>query len=322
MEKTNIIPQAINKADIRGTVKSVTAKFIREAKVPKEDKIADGDLTDEQIRAISLEVDIETEKNNFIPVKIWTNRLKKDKTENGFYQGIKTLAKELKQGEKVEIINKGNFVTGSLNVNEYIDKKTGRLNSNLQIRSSSLNRYDERKGDFEVLNDCKIQGYIKSITEEFDKVKQEPSGNKIITLISPAYKGIATEIEILVDNPDFVNEIESIYHVGDTATFICEFVNLVIVEEIETTMALGGVRIEKEETYIRALRLVAGEAPLVEGDPNAYTPEIIEMSLKERENHLEEMKRKNEEKEKQNKPSSGGGFAIGGVTEDSDDIPF
>lgn len=271
---------------------------------------------------ISLIVDLEVEvsENNVVPVNFFVSEKKKNGEENGLFKGVKTIADEYEEGDIVVIESDVKFASGSLVLNEFYTE-SGTYVGRPQIKAISAHR--ERKGEEEIpfKAECQIEGYITYIDKEIEN--EEETGSLIIKIVSPAFAGRLGVFDLKVDNPDFIPAVEKLYSEGDTVEFIVQFKNEVIVDIVETEMAIGEDYKQAVTSYDNGLIVTQAGYPRTDG--LEYTEEQINKAMAERDNFLAEMKKKAMEPKK--KDSAGGAFgqeagAKSNALGIEDDIPF
>ncbi len=237
---------------------------------------------------ISGSVTIKTSDVNFVRFNVNISSLKKDKTPNGFYSGIKTVMNEFKsiaevgeeQADRVR-------VDSNDGINPYFSVKSNR--TVLNFKSNVFNRVS--------MEDCAPQAlfsveiYIRNIVPEMDK-NNMPTNRTLVYGWLPTYNGIE-EITLVADQ-DIGNALQSSYAAGQTVKFLGDIVNNRIEKVIEIPVAIGKPRIEKKVEYKNDM-LITGVTPPYEEGVTVFPPyskDAIDKAVQERSNKIAEKQAK------------------------------
>lgn len=319
---TNTIRKSGNEVSILGEVLSITPQEIKTKSNPP--KIG---------RKLAVEID--TGNDNIITAEMFSMELKSDGNPNDFYKGLLTVEEEYKGrndegnndgGTIVAIKSNSRYSGATLGLNEYVGKD-GKLKSFFKVdvanmsRAKDSDKVDENGKAIPYGTKFSLEGRIVSLKPEI--VATEETGVLLIELATYNYKGELLPFELRVENPQYVEAIQSMYSVGQTAIFHGEIVVQTKKEVIEKEVAFGEPEVEVIESFKSGLVVSGGGVPIDEGEVNSYTKEVYDISLGEREKKIEALFNKS----KESKPKQGvfGESNLNPTSYgkgDMDDIPF
>lgn len=230
-----------------------------------------------------------------VPVKMFSMKLKKDKTENAIYANIIKLKEDLVSlaaAENPADASRVSITSGKLKENSYVDKTTGALRTTFQIETNFVKkgRADETdKATFE------LTGVVCAINREVDREEQE-TGRLRVNLVVVGYNGVANVLEFFVESPKAVEWIESKWQDGDTVR-VAGYINMSY-KRIEYTEDLGfGEPIKKFRTESKRELIIQSGTPTGLDEEQSYDKDDIKNALGERkavrDKKLEESKNKN-----------------------------
>jgi len=241
------------------------------------------------------EVVISTSSNSEHKVRIFANKLTKEKKDNPIYKGLVTVMDEymsiadvLKLGQSADTATKVRITKGRLGLNEYYTPAE-ELKSFPAVSTNFLNRVDETKG-YNPKAEFTLEMFFKSMKKEVKN--SEETGRVIVEGIIPMYGGAVAPITFIVADSDTVDYLETNYEVGKTGKVWGEIINTV-----ETTVKIEkGFGKAKEKTItntLHELTLTGGEEEQYdEEDEKSYSVDIIKKAMAERDIYLDELKKK------------------------------
>jgi len=258
------------------------------------------------------EVVITTGKNAEHRIRIYANKLTKEKKDNPVYKGLVTVMEEyvsiadaLKNGQTEDQATKVRITKGKLSLNEYYTP-TGELRSFPAVNTNFLNRVDETKG-YNPKAEFTVEMFFKAIKKEVKD--NEETGRVIVDGIIPMYGGAVIPISFVVVDEDTINYLETNYEIGKTGKIWGEIINTVeITKQIEKGF---GKSKEKIITNILHELIITGgeEEQYDEDDEKSYSVDLIKKALTERDIYLDELKNKIKKDDK--KSSSSGNKSFG-----------
>lgn len=304
---TATLRQADNKIEVEGLLLEVDSR---------EGKTADGR------EFMSARLTIETvEDSEQHQVEMFSMKLKKDGTENGIYNSLKTVAEEYKSVKDVgrEEADKVRTTTGEIRLNDYVNDRG--LQSFPQISATFINRVEAGQ-EFNPHAKFETEVVVDRVVEEMDK-DQEETGRAILHGYIPLYGGRVIPFEFKVGE-DGTGYVMDNYEKGDTVFVYGEIINQTekVVTKVES--AFGADKENVKYYTIREFVITGGTEPYEEENANTYNLDSIAKALNEREAYLEELK-KNHESNKDKKSGRRGGFDTApkkNRTVEKDDLPF
>lgn len=225
---------------------------------------------------------------NIIPVRMFSMRLKKDKTPNAVYDGIVRMKETFTSAaaaESPEQVSRVAITSGQLQENIWIDKTTNNPRSSFQISSNFINkanRDDVEKATFE------LSGVIGDMKDELDKDGEE-TGRLIIKFLVVGYLGKVDMIELIAEKPEAVNHIKNNWEKGDTVT-LAGIVNMTY--EVKTWMEEQGFGepIERRKTVSKKELIITSGSPSGLDEDYSYDNDAIKIALEERAGRIEKLK--------------------------------
>lgn len=244
---------------------------------------------------------VKIDETNQIVLNVYVGKYTKDGSENRAYAGMETVMREYQSIAEVgeENATKIRCNKGQLQPNTYIDR-TGDVKTSVRYSASFVKRVEKRdKNPYEPKAKFEVEGYIAGVVPEMKN--GEETGRSITKLWVPTYSGIEPMDLIIPEN--LVDTFDSTYELGQTANFIGDLKNNVIVKEQVVQMAFGGEDVKKSYDYVDERVVVKGGYPYE--DNLAYDPEAIKVALANRQAELEEKKKKAaEDRQKANKTTA------------------
>ena len=225
---------------------------------------------------------------NIIPVRMFSMRLKKDKTPNAVYDGIVRMKETFTSAaaaESPEQVSRVAITSGQLQENIWIDKTTNNPRSSFQISSNFINkanRDEVEKATFE------LSGVIGDMKDELDKDGEE-TGRLIIKFLVVVYLGKVDMIELIAEKPEAVNHIKNNWEKGDTVT-LAGIVNMTY--EVKTWMEEQGfgAPIERRKTVSKKELIITSGSPSGLDEDYSYDNDAIKIALEERAGRIEKLK--------------------------------
>lgn len=241
------------------------------------------------------EVVIATDDKSEHRVRIYANKLTKEKKDSTVYKGLVTVNEEyvsvadaLKNGLTVDAATKVRITKGKLGLNEYYTP-TGELRSFPQVSTNFINRVDETKG-YNPRAEFSVEMFFKSIKRE---VKNgEETGRLLVEGIIPMYGGAVVPITFVVDDADAVDYLETNYEVGKTGKIWGELINTVEITKKEEK-GFGKTKEKVITNVLHELVITGGEEEQYdEDDEKSYSVDIIKKAMVERDIYLDDLKKK------------------------------
>jgi hypothetical protein len=287
MTTQNTLREAENKVVIEGTLLEVRHQ---------EWKSKEG---------LNIELDIEVAENEVHTIHGMTRYKKKDGTDNAIAKGYQTIINEYlsvakhgrDQADKVRVTQ------GKIGVNEYYGQD-GMLKSFPQITSNFINRIGA--GDeFNPRAEFEVEIFVKSVAPEIKN--DDETGRVKVSAIIPVFGGKVIPFEFMV-NQDGAEFVSDNYEIGSTAKVFGDIVNFKEVKEVEVPVAFGKPQKKTTSKTIREYLITGGNDPYEEENVNAYTVEVIQQAMVERETYLAELKNQGKGSKQEEKK---GGFGSG-----------
>jgi hypothetical protein len=288
------IREAVNEIFIEGTLKE---KTLETTTIDTKDGKSD---------VIRGELVISTSADSEHRVRVFANKLTKEKKENSVYKGLVTVMNEyvsvaeaLKNGMSASDATNVRITKGKMGLNEYYTPN-GELRSYVVFNTNFVNRV---QGEVTPKAIFTIEMFFKSIIPEVKD--SEETGRTIIEGIIPLFEGVIP-ITFVANEGEVSDYIAQNYEVGKTGKVWGDIVNKVV-KEVQVERGFGKER-EKTVTHItNELVITGGESEQYDEDDTtkSYTKEQIKAALNEREATLEEKKKNS---------SSGGSPKPNGMT--------
>lgn len=240
---------------------------------------------------------IQTSETNVLTFRVYTPKLKKDKTPNKIYDGIATVMNEYKSIAKdgKENADRIRITAGQMNPNTYF--VNGQELYNIQYRSSFFNRVAPGKeGDLKA--EAIIELFVKAIVPEMNK-EGEPTGRVIVKglmpLVSSDKNNVIEPVDLIAPAEDGIAEAiedSDVVTPGKTVTFYANIINNVRTYDVEVPVLIGKPRIEKKTERKEELIITNVKCSYDPEDENskAFDPEVIRKAVTERETRLAEKK--------------------------------
>lgn len=225
---------------------------------------------------------------NIIPIRMFSMRLKKDKTPNAVYDGIVRMKETFTSAAAAENptqVSRVAITAGQLQENIWIDKTTNNPRSSFQISSNFINKAgkdDNEKATFE------LSGVIGDMRDEVDKDGEE-TGRLIIKFLVVGYLGKVDMIELIAEKPEAVNHIKNNWEKGDTVT-LAGVINMTY--EVKTWMEEQGFGepIERRKTVSKKELIITSGSPSGLDEDFSYDSDAIKIALEERAGRIEKLK--------------------------------
>ena len=265
----------------------------------------------QRVDQIKGTISVRTGENEVHQVRLESNLLKADGTENGLAKGYMTVrdeyvsvadvAEAAKNG--VNLVADVISVNGSLLTNEYYGQD-GTLKQYQQIKGRFVNRLKE--------TDDKTPRANFEVDIFFDKARPEiknddETGRAIVEAWIPTYSSIFPyKFSVVEEGSDFfLNELQR----GQTLTVFGNMLN-VRHENIKLVEAAFGDPIEeKTVTYVSESLINNAKMPFDEDSPRTFNPELVKERMTVREVKLENQKAKKQGggQSSNNQPNAFGG---------------
>ena len=217
---------------------------------------------------------------NDIPVRMFSMRLKKDKTPNSVYDGIVKMKNDftsLAAAEDPASASKVLITSGQIQESNWLDKQTGAPRSGFQISSNFMkkaNADDEQTATFE------LSGVIGNISQETNKDGEE-TGRLLVKFIVIGYLGKAEVVTLIAENPVAVNHIRSNWEKGDTVS-LTGVINMTYkVVHWEEEQGFGAPK-KRSRTESRRELIITGGSPCGLDEELSYDSDSIKLALDER----------------------------------------
>lgn len=271
--------------------------------------------------SISGEIDVEIEDGEVHTINLFSNKLKKDGTENGNYKGLKTIMDEYKSVADVgkEEADKVRITDGKIGLNEYFSQN-GELKSYPKISTNFVNRVKASE-NFTPKAEFKTEVFVKSVLPE--EKNHEETGRVVLKGYIPLYGGKLIPFSFVVTNKEAIDYVEENYEPGTTVKINGEIINKVEIKKTVEAVAFGKPQESITRKTTREYVISGGSDPYEEENKDAYSMETIKKALTEREIHLEELKnKKNEPKQEEKKKGFDTKSQKEKVKFDMDKLPF
>lgn len=303
------IREAINEVFIEGVLKE---KALELATIDTEQGKADvirGDLV------------IATDENSEHRVRVFANKLTKEKKENSVYKGLVTvmneyvsIAEALKNGGTAEDASKVRVSKGKLGLNEYY-APNGELKSFPTIQTNFVNRVDK---NYSPKAEFTLEAYFEGMKPEMKD--EEETGRLVVNVIVPLYGGKVIPLTLIAADEDVAQYLYTNYETKKTSKIWGELVNTVEVTRTEEK----GFGKSKEKVITRTLHellITGGEEDMYDDeDEKSYSTDLIKKAMAERDIQLDKMLQ--DSKKDGNKSSSNGKSGFGKGTEKKKELNF
>lgn len=277
-KNTTELREAINEVVIEGKLRE---KNIEEATI---------DTKDGKAEVIRGEIIVATGENAEHRIRVFANKLTKDKKENSVYKGLHTvmedyvsIAEALKSGLTEDEATKVRITKGKLGLNEFYTP-TGELRSFPVISTNFINRV---QGEFNPRAEFSLELFFESLSHEI--VNEEETGRLVVKGIVPIYGGKVIPLTLYAPKGEIADYLDSTYEVNRTGKVWGEVINEV---EITKTIEKGfGKAKEKIISNIKHELLITGgdEEQYDEENTNSYSVEVIRKALADRDIYLDSL---------------------------------
>lgn len=248
--------------------------------------------------AITGEIDIKTGDNSIHTVRVFSYKFTKPKDgqaakESSIFKALETVMNEYKtiavDGE--EAADKVKISGASFGVNDYYGqdrelRSITQLSTNFINRLKSTDAYNPR-AEFE------IEVYIEAIIDETDKEGVE-TGRLKIKGLTGVYGGKIIPLNFVVSDDGAVDYIRGNYNQGDTVKFFGEVINNTTRVEKIPEVAFGKANPKVFDIVTRELLITGGLPAYDDENPKKYSVDAIKKAKVERDNYLEDLKKKSE----------------------------
>lgn len=245
---------------------------------------------------------IETGEDNIIPVSFFATPQKNDGNPNPVYASLKTVIDEYKSidshgRDEADLIEVG---ASRMQENAFY-VRDGQLVRGFQMSAPFFNR----KAKIDPEGTFAMSGEIVKVTDEI--IKDEPTGNVIVTLLVVTYNNTANLIDFSIEGEKGVQYAKTNFVQGMEVKLSGDIKVVEVIEEKTEEAAFGAPIVEEIRRTERKL-LVTSATPPVE---SAITEEERSTMLAERESKLQRMKEEFLAKQKGgNKPKGAADFSL------------
>jgi hypothetical protein len=222
---------------------------------------------------------------NEIPVRMFSMRLKKDKTKNAIYDSIVKMKEDfisLAAAETLSQASKVLITSGQIQENIWLDKQTNQPRTGFQISSNFMRKAgadDEENARFE------LSGVVGDIKEELNKDGEE-TGRLIVKFIVIGYLGKADVIQLIAENPSAVNHIRTKWEKGDTVT-LTGAINMSYTVKTWTEEQGFGEPIKRTRTESKRELIITGGSPCGLEEELSYDMDAVKLALDERQGRID-----------------------------------
>ncbi len=313
-EEKKVLRQAENKVIIVGTL-------VEKNLEPKTFTKADGTKNE----AMTGDISVRTGENEVHKIRFFANKLTKAGAENKQYKALETVNNEyISQADVAKAAEKGEDVTasvirvnGSLSLNEFY-APDGKLRQYQQVSGRFVNRLKEDedptpKAEFDV------EGVVNKVAPEFNAEGDETE-RALVDLLIPEYGGKVIPYSFVVKEhgKDFVIDE---YEKGSTVRIFGDIVNIRKPHKKLIEVGFGSAKEEITYSYVDEHSVSGGTPPYDEDDVKVFDLELIKEAMQQREVYLEQLKNRDQEKEKQQRNSFGSGSSPVKKPGEKKDIP-
>lgn len=221
---------------------------------------------------------------NEVPVRMFSMKLKSDKTPNAVYEGIMKMKDDyisLAAAETPSQASRVAITSGKIEENNWIDKTTGMPRSSFQISSNFMRKAKD--------NDEECAGFDLSgvVVKTRREVKNdEETGRLLVTLVTIGYKGKAEVIELVAESPAAAAHIESNWNEGDTVKITGAINMTYSVTEKEVSLGFGAPKKERKTESRKELIILGGSEYGLDED-YSYDADDIKVALDERKQRID-----------------------------------
>lgn len=275
-EQTNVLKQTENLGNIKGVLTEKNLEIVTDSKT-------------KQPTAIRGSIVVSTanqECNNEHRIEIYCTARTKSGKENPLYKNMNTLMTDyIDKARAVQLNCEPDIVFCKVDLrnNDYVTKQ-GALVNDTRINLQSIRRVNVPPEEFEAI--CNLEGYIRNYTPEIKN--EEETGRLVVDFVGVGYSGELTPFKLIVP-ADLADGFESIYSVGDTTTFLVDFVNYKVEPKNNTQTGFGregrNRAVSSMGYTVKELQIYHGDDPYEEG----IDSEAIQEGEKERQIKLEQM---------------------------------
>lgn len=243
-----------------------------------------------------FKVRVDTKINNVdttleIPVRVFTNQLKKDGMPNPSYNQMKNLkdtfvsiaASDIERADRVRI-------TGAqIEMNEYYNKN-GNLVSFPAITANFVDKIN--KNDCHPMADFSVVFVVLKAGYELDSEGVETNRYKITAGV-PKFGGRMDTIPFYAINPSVIDAVTQYWRVGDTVKATGKLSFTQTTETIEDNSGFGEAQVRTVTRNVSDLIITGGSTTPIEGD-FALEAEDVRAALAKHQEYLAQLKTKAE----------------------------
>lgn len=269
--------QSINKVTIMGVLSELNIE---------EKQTSDGREYVQGMATIKVDQEIGGKTvENEIPVRMFSMRLKKDKTKNAVYDSIVKMKEDfisLAAAETPSQASKVLITGGQIQESIWLDKQTNQPRTGFQISSNFMRKAaadDEENARFE------LSGVVGDIKEELNKDGEE-TGRLIVKFIVIGYLGKVDVIQLIAENPAAISHIKTKWEKGDTVT-LTGAINMSYTVKTWTEEQGFGEPIKRTRTESKRELIITGGSPCGLDEALSYDMDTIKLALDERQGRID-----------------------------------
>lgn len=262
-------------------------------------------------------------KNGTFPLRVYCASKTKSGEDNKMFEGYETIMKSYTTKlmvAKDPSLGTADFVScrTRARLNDFISR-SGDLISSVRIDLNGMRRIT----DGEEVSAIDMEGVIIKILPE--KKNEKETGRLEIEFLNVAYGGVAHPYTAFVPE-DLADDFVDIYKVGDTCLLCFELKSTTQKKQDVEKAAFGKIINTNDEYEKLELIVIGGKAPYEEGDeyedgtPKCLPKSDVKELMNERKIYLEDLKKKDREKDKSSKSEGKRGLgSVRKASEDDDD---
>lgn len=295
------LKQTVNRGNLKGKLSEKNLSYF------KNDK--------GEIAGISGRIIVDTAVGKH-ELRVFSSTLTKDGEPNKMYDNILALKNDYVAAIDATDENPASYVSADfqLRINDFVSKR-GNLVNVVNLNLKIINRISETEAnaDSDDENIIVLTAMYNKMTPVPEK-DRDNEGDKNLEVLGVGYTGDIMPFNLFVAE-EFVDDVEELYKKGDTIEISVEPRMRHVAGKTKKEAAFGRTaNFNKGYDKLR-LALVGGEGVIDEEDDLWLDPKLVGEALKEREVHLENLKKGSGKP----KPSKSVAKASAAVT---DDIPF
>jgi hypothetical protein len=296
-----ITVQATNNVFIVGTL--VESTYHSPDEIPDKDKYISG-----QVSIATPSLDTDEAKENIIPVHFYAKKYKNDGNANPAFDNISKMQSDFISKMTANDVpgttpSKVRINSGTLTENAFYGNND-QLVSGFRVRNAF---FALAKAEEEAMVQFETKIVIANIKDEVDR-EDNPTGRIVVKGVIVQYGGRAEFVEFIAEDDNVIEAINSNWEQNETVKVSgrIRYYAKTLTEEASSDGDTFGRKVNKSKTFFVKELLIEGGSASPCDDDQAYNIKDIGTALTQRNERLEESKKKSQEKNNKNKANSSG----------------